>query len=192
LQINSTVYAADTHTVNSLAGSSSAEMQQDQFRWQKPSRGRFKCNVDASFSTNLNVVGYGMCIRDEDGNFVKARTMWSSPMCVSDIGEALGLSHAIQCVHELQLPNVDFELDAKRVVDYFNNGNNDISEFGAIIDDCRQRCISYFENSKVEFCRRQANEVAHNLAREATFLASPHDFNVMPSCIGSLIYNEKL
>jgi hypothetical protein len=47
--------------------------------------------------------------------------------------------------------------------------------------------FSYFENSKVEFCRRQANVVAHNLAREATFLASPHDFNVIPSCIGSLI-----
>jgi len=82
LRINSTVYAADTHTVNSLAGSSSAEMQQGQFRWQKPSRGRFKCNVDASFSAHLNVVGYGMCIRDKVGNFVKARTMWSSPVCI--------------------------------------------------------------------------------------------------------------
>jgi len=61
-------------------------------------------------------------------------------VCVSDIGEALGLSQAIQWVHELQFPNVDFELDAKRVADYFNKGNNDISEFGTVIDDCRQRC----------------------------------------------------
>jgi len=97
-------------TVNSLAGSSSAEMQQGQFRRQKPSRGSFKCNVDASFSAHLNVVGYGMCIRDEVGNFVKERTMSSSPVCVSDIGEALGLSQAIQWVHELQLPNIDFEM----------------------------------------------------------------------------------
>lgn len=146
-------------------------------------RGRFKCNVDASFSVHLNVVGYGMCIRDNRGNFVKVRTMWSSPVCVSDVGEAQGLSQAIQWVHELQLPNVDFELEAKRVVDHFNIGNNDISEFGVIIDDCRKRCNSYFRNSKVEFCRRQANEVAYNLAREATFLASPHDFNGVPSCI---------
>jgi len=49
-------------------------------------------NVDASFSAHLNVV---VCIRDEVGNFVKARTMWSSPTCVSDIGEALALSQAI-------------------------------------------------------------------------------------------------
>jgi hypothetical protein len=30
---------------------------------------------------------------------------------------------------------VDFELDAKNVVDYYNKGNNDIYEFGAIIDE---------------------------------------------------------
>jgi hypothetical protein len=125
-------------------------VQQGQVWWQKPSRGRLKYNVDASFSVHLNVVGYGMCIQDDVGNFVKTRTMWSSPVCVSDIGEALSLSQAIQWVYDLQLPNVDFELDAKRVVDYFNTGNNDIPEFGAIIDDCRQRyCNSYFENSKV-------------------------------------------
>jgi len=53
-------------------------------------------------------------------------------------------------------------------------------------------CFFYFENSKVEFSRRQANEVAHILAREATFLASPHVFNYVPLCIETLIFNEKL
>lgn len=52
---------------------------------------------------------------------------------------------------------------------------------------------SSFSNSKVEFSRSQANEVAHTLAQEATFfLASPHVFNVVPSCISTLISNEKL
>ena len=37
-----------------------------------------------------------------------------------EIGEALCLLYAIQWVHELQLTNVDFEMDAKLVVDYFN------------------------------------------------------------------------
>ena len=59
---------------------------------------------------------------------------------------------------------MDFELDAKKVVDYFNRCSNDISEFGAIVEDCQRSCNLYFENSKVEFSRRQANEVAHTLA----------------------------
>ena len=62
-----------------------------------------------------------------------------SPICEPGIGEALGLSYAIQWAYELQLTNVDFEMDAKRVVDYYNKGSDDISEFGAIIDDCRRR-----------------------------------------------------
>lgn len=82
--------------------------------------GRLKCNIDASFSEALNCVGFGFCIRNEFGEFIRARTMWSNPVCPSDVGEALGLSYAIRWVHELQLNNVDFELDAKTVVDYFN------------------------------------------------------------------------
>jgi hypothetical protein len=42
--------------------------------WAKPDNGRCKCNVDASFSLNHNKVGIGMCIRDDHGRFVAART----------------------------------------------------------------------------------------------------------------------
>jgi len=38
-------------------------------------RGRLKCNVDASFSSSTNKVGVGMCTRDEEGCFVRAKTM---------------------------------------------------------------------------------------------------------------------
>jgi hypothetical protein len=53
-------------------------------RWQRPAHGRFKCNIDASFLTSTNKVGLGMCIRDEDGRFVLAKTMWFSPICSVD------------------------------------------------------------------------------------------------------------
>jgi len=74
----------------------------------------------------------------------------------------------------LQLSNVDFELDVKKVVDYFSGGRNDLFEFGAIVDDCRRKCNVYFENSNVEFSRRPTNMVAHTLARETTFLTIPY------------------
>jgi len=44
----------------------------------------------------------------------------------------------------------------------------------------------------VEFVRRQANEVAHALAREATSLASPAIYYAIPTCIETLIINEML
>jgi len=60
---------------------------------------------------------------------------------------------------------VHFELDAKRVVDYYNKGKDDVSEFGTIIE-CKRCCQVYYKNSQFEFNRRQANEVDHTLARE--------------------------
>jgi hypothetical protein len=102
------------HAVSTVSAGSSSSAQQQHIRWQKPGRGRLKCNVDTAFSSSLNVIGVGMCIRDEAGQFVAAKTLRSSPICESGIGEALGLSYAIQWVHELQLSNVDFEMDAKK------------------------------------------------------------------------------
>ena len=42
--------------------------------WSKPDEGHFKCNVDAAFFKESNWVGIGICIRDDRGRLVKART----------------------------------------------------------------------------------------------------------------------
>jgi len=49
-------------------------LRQEEDVWKKPAPDRYKCNIDASFSTSLNKVGLGMCLRDDDGAFVLART----------------------------------------------------------------------------------------------------------------------
>ncbi|XP_039682833.1 uncharacterized protein [Medicago truncatula] len=139
-------------------------------RWQRPARGRFKCNIDASFSTSTNKVGLGMCIRDEEGRFVLAKTMWFSLVCSVDIGEALGLYHAVRWVHDLQLPLVDFKVNSKRIVDYFKHGNADITE---VLLWRIQGTIALLTNSIVEFTRRQPNEVAHELAQAAFCKSMP-------------------
>lgn len=58
-----------------------------------------------------------MCLRDDTENFVKAKTMRTSPVCDTVVGEASGLSYTIQWIQELQqqLTNVDFELDAREL-----------------------------------------------------------------------------
>jgi len=81
--------------------------------------GRFKCNIDASFSKHLNKVGIKICIRYDSGSFVLAKTEWISPLCDVHVGEALGLLSALEWVHLLQLEPINFELDAKRAVDSF-------------------------------------------------------------------------
>jgi ribonuclease HI len=109
-----------------------------------------------------------------------------------DLGEALGLLHAINWVHELQLENVDFELDSENVVTKFHSSREDMSELRDVIRDCQRLHNVFFTNSRVEFIRRQVNEVAHVLARVTTSLASFHIFIEIPTCIHHIIINDML
>jgi len=108
--------------------------------------GRDDCNIDASFSRHLNKVGIGICLRDDIGTFVLAKTDWFSSICDVHIGEALGLLSALKWVHELHLGPIDFELDAKKVVDNFLSSTNDGAEFGDIIQSCQSIFRNLYEN----------------------------------------------
>jgi hypothetical protein len=105
--------------------------------WRKLMAGRVKCNIDASFPVNSNRVGIGICVRDENGAFILAKTEWFSPKSDVHVGEALGLLVALNWVHELNLGPVEFELDSKRVVDKFHSSSRDFTEFGVIMDHCK-------------------------------------------------------
>ncbi|XP_058756628.1 uncharacterized protein LOC131629844 [Vicia villosa] len=143
--------------------------------------GRFKCNIDVAFSQNK--VGLGACIRDDTGKFIVARTEWFTPCTDVVIGEALGLLKALNWVHNLGYDNMDFELDAKRVVDSVTIPRPNDSDLGAIIGECNRLMALFFRNSHVKFVRRQANEVARALTRVAPSLASFHNFFDIPACI---------
>ena len=96
--------------------------------------------------------------------------------------EAYGLRQAIIWVLKLEFPSVVFELDAKMVVDAFYATNDDNSEFGIAIKECRF-LYRYKPNFFVCFTRREANKPAHKLARESYMLASPFHSALPPSCI---------
>jgi len=106
--------------------------------WTNPAYGRYKCNIDASFSDSLNMVGIVICIHDDQGEFVVARTDCFSPLCDVDVGEVVGLHTALQWMADLHYDHVDFVLDSKYVVERFNPNLVDSSELGCIIQVCRQ------------------------------------------------------
>jgi ribonuclease HI len=162
------------------------------FRWQPPTRGRVKCNVDAAFSDQFNKTGIGICLRDEDGTFILAQTIPISPKCPVAVGEALALHKALEWLSDMSFDSVDFCSDSKTITDAFNQNRVDVTETGHILSDCRRLFTSHFTNSKVEFSRRQANEAAHILAGAATLLASPIIYYHIPRCIENVIINEML
>nr|ABN06084.1 Polynucleotidyl transferase, Ribonuclease H fold [Medicago truncatula] len=160
--------------------------------WERPSRGRFKCNVDAGFSTSKNRIGIGICVRDDDGAYVLAKTISFDVVHPVRVGEALGLYHALEWLSDMQFDNMDFAMDSKITYDAFNSQKDDISEFGHIISARQSLFSTHFTNSRVEFIRRQANAAAHAFAGEATSLTSPVIYFNIPRCINNIIFNEML
>jgi len=75
-------------------------------------------------------------------------------------------------------------------IDCVNSSLDGSSEFGFIITACKQLPVDRFQNSHVEFSRRQANRVAHELAQVALSNPSPHVINDVPTCIWHILANE--
>lgn len=59
--------------------------------------------MDESFSSDLDRIGIGMCLRNGVGAFIQAKTAWMSPMVPVPIGEAFGLLQARSWFAELGL-----------------------------------------------------------------------------------------
>jgi len=131
-----------------------------------------------------------VCIWDDFGTFVLANVLQFYQVYPVAVGEALRLYHALQWMQDMHFDNIDFELDSKITRDAFRSNKVNITEFGHIIDACRDFFSTSFTNSWVEFIRRQANAAAHALAREATSLASPIIYYDIQQCIETIIINE--
>jgi ribonuclease HI len=147
-------------------GTTTAVQQQQQTQWQRPPVNWLKCNVDAGFHQTINRTSGGWCLRDNRGQFVVAGTCWNDGQCSILEGEALALLHALKEIAQRSYSQVIFETDSKSVVDaiqHFRGGN---SEFSTIISHINN-VLLLNPNFVVKFVKRQANTVAHTLARAA-------------------------
>jgi ribonuclease HI len=106
------------------------------------------------------------------------------------IGKDLELLSALKWVHELNLGPVDFEHDSKVVVEKFHSNKIDDTEQGDIMSHCKRLFSTYYNNSSVEFVRRQVNEVVHRLAKTASCIASPQIMVEIPYCIKHALIND--
>ncbi|GAU30369.1 hypothetical protein TSUD_57800 [Trifolium subterraneum] len=104
-------------------------------------------------------------------------------------GEAWTLLLAMEEARHRGLDRVQFESDSKVLVEAIHMQRRGNSEFLSIVHDILS-FMSSFINFEVKFVRRQANLVAHTLARAANSWASFHRFEIIPVCIEHLVFNE--
>ncbi|GAU33973.1 hypothetical protein TSUD_61040 [Trifolium subterraneum] len=161
----------------------------DLVRWEKPALDWVKCNIDVAFVPGSGRTSMGLCFRDNSGHFMAGMTQWQQTMISSVEGEAWALLLAMEEARYKVLDRVQFESDSKVLIEAIHMKRRGNSEFLSIVHDILS-LMSSFINFKVKFVRRQANLVAHTLARATNSWASFHRFENIPFCIERLVFNE--
>ncbi|XP_058777319.1 uncharacterized protein LOC131651665 [Vicia villosa] len=119
---------------------------------------------------------------------------WSPPMegslkCNVDAAGVLALKEAILSAIDLHLVNVIFECDSQVMTQAIRSDFNGFSEFSSIISAIRSLLL-HFPNFEVKFVKRQANSVAHALAKAADSWTRRSFFNMSPPCIEHLLTSD--
>ncbi|XP_074336989.1 uncharacterized protein LOC141674167 [Apium graveolens] len=139
-------------------------MQGNSRRWQPPENGEYKVNVDAAWSQGVDFCSTGMVLRDSSGHFIEGRTMHLPQAGDVLEAEALAIREALSWVKNMEVMKVMVESDSLVAVNAINGVNNYLLEVGHIIDHCRL-LLQSMPSVRVKFVRKQANEVAHGLAK---------------------------
>jgi len=104
-------------------------------------------------------------------------------------GEAVALLEALHFADANRWDRVVFKSDSSTLVQALLSQGHSDSEFYAIVSSIIYQ-LSLHSNFKVKFVRRQANMVAHILARAACSWASHRIFGSYPSCIEHWLIND--
>lgn len=140
-------------------------LKQQGRKWCKPPEGWVKINLDAACQNQTGEIGVACVVRDDRGEFLRARSNKMYGNMQAREAEARSLKEALIWTHNWRKQKCIFELDSKLVVDAIH-GDRGNSIFHAIIDDCVEN-LKHFEEVLVVFEYRSANNVAHLLARAA-------------------------
>ncbi|XP_024636515.1 uncharacterized protein [Medicago truncatula] len=157
--------------------------------WIKPPVGMIKCNVDAAAFDNNSVMGYGMCFRDSMGVLLLGKSDFYYSSATVLEAESLGLLDAIKVAISHGMRDIMFETDSKILSDAIAAATIPINEFGDLVTHCRRLLLSR-PDFVVSYVRRQANRVAHNIARASLSHPSPHIFHHVTPTLYPLIFNE--
>ncbi|GAU20010.1 hypothetical protein TSUD_273450 [Trifolium subterraneum] len=175
------------HKLQSNGESRTAEA--DLVRWEKPALGWVKCNVDVALVPGSGRTSVGLCFRNNRGQVMAGMTQWQQTVMSSVKGETWALLLAMEEARDKGLDRVQFESDSKVLVEAIHMKRRGNSEFLSIVHDIIS-FMSSFLNFEVKFIRRQANSVAHTLARAASSWSSFHRFENIPLYIEHLVVNE--
>jgi hypothetical protein len=128
-----------------------------------------KINWDASLNVKSTLIGLGCVIRNAEGFVVAAKCGISRAVAEPVCAEAMAALFALEFCCELGYVNVVSEGDSLQIIKGVCDPDYSLDRIGHFLDAIRQK-VGEFSDCKWSHCLRDANEVAHCLARRASSL----------------------
>jgi ribonuclease HI len=150
-----------TITANAAKGVCAQSAEQ---RWCRPEARQVKVNVDGSFHQDEGAGAIGAVIRDHKGKFIAASMTFIPNLASTDAAEALALREGLCLANRLGCSNVIAESDSLETIHACTGEERWWGESVATYADCVD-LRALIGNVQFKYCPREANGVAHELAR---------------------------
>ncbi|XP_024200160.1 uncharacterized protein LOC112203423 [Rosa chinensis] len=149
-------------------------------RWQRPSDGILKVNIDGAFLSTTRQGGLGFVIRDSNSSMLVGGAMPLRNLLSAEHAEILACQAAVRFVLDHNMMPAVIETDSLLVKQQAAiNSSSNTSLLGRLYDDISE-VLRSIPNVQIIHTRREANQVAHLLAdhakslyREAFYVSAP-------------------
>lgn len=132
--------------------------------WNKPPAGWRKINWDAAIDKVARKMGIGTVIRDEDGGVVAARACFLPYIDDPTAAEAMAAWYAVTLGRDMGGTCILLEGDSMEAVMALRKRRFSYRNFGHLLEDIAAS-FTFFHSVNVVHVRREANKVAHVLAK---------------------------
>jgi hypothetical protein len=150
-----------------LSTASSADSSFSRKFWEPHVAGFVKINWDASLNVSSALVGMGFVIRDADGFVVAAKCGITRDVAEPVCTEAMAALFALEFCCDLGYVNVVSEGDSLQIIKAVCDSDYPLHKIGHFLEAIKQKAGG-FSVCNWSHCARDANEVAHLLARRAS------------------------
>ena len=163
----------------------------DNIKWKPPEVDQLKINVDAALTTGQNSYAVGMVIRNHHSQYKAGKIMRFAGMVSVLEAELKGILEAILWAQEIAGCSVTIESDSLISTNAINHGHDSSLEAEDLVQQC-QEVLSNNSRISVRHVKKQANKVAHNLARVPCERNCFIVFSSPPSCLLGTLLSDAL
>jgi ribonuclease HI len=138
---------------------------QKDYDWDKPPRGSLKLNVDASYFPDGSGAAAAV-LRNDKGEAIAGIACPLGNMQSATSAEAMAILKGLDFLENIGCDAAYIESDSTEVIEACSGTIDIMGPYSAILADCFQKASS-MRMVKFIHCRREANMVAHHLAKRA-------------------------